>query len=84
MPKITPALALTIVFLLIEVALILLCRWKLKQPANPARPRLMPYGTIILVLFITAMATAAHTVSLVTGHTLAPRIRQSPAQGGKY
>lgn len=69
-------LILTLTILAAEVGLIALCRVRLRQPANPHRPRILPYGAIIIMLSFSALVTAAHTVSLVTGKQLLPKTKQ--------
>lgn len=69
-------LILTIAILIAEVALIAFCRFRLRQPANPKRPRILPYGAIMIMLTFGAFVTAAHTVSLVTGKQLLPKIKK--------
>lgn len=69
-------LILTLVFLAAEIGLIALCRFKLKQPPNPQRPRILPYGAIMMMLMFGVLLTGAHTVSLVTGKQLMPKIKQ--------
>ena len=66
-------LILTLVILVTELGLIALCRVKLKQPPNPHRPRILPYGAILIMLSFGAMITAAHSVSLITGKQLLPK-----------
>lgn len=66
----------TLVILAAEVGLIVLCRFRLRQPTNPLRPRILPYGAIILMLTFGTLVTAAHTVSLVTGKQLLPKTKQ--------
>jgi hypothetical protein len=66
-------LILTITILVAEVALIVYCRTRLKQPPNPTRPRILPYGAIMIILTFGAFVTAAHTVTLVTGKQLLPK-----------
>jgi hypothetical protein len=69
-------LILTLAILAAEVGLMALCRFRLRQPANPQRPRILPYGAIMLMLMFGALVTAAHTVSLVTGKQLLPKTKQ--------
>ena len=66
-------LILTLAILLAELGLIALCRFKLKQPPDPRRPRILPYGAFMMLLTFGALVTAAHTVSLVTGKQLLPK-----------
>ncbi len=69
-------LILTLVILVAELGLIALCRFKLKQPPNPQRPRILPYGAIMMALMFAVLVTGAHTVSLVTGKQLMPKTKQ--------
>ena len=66
-------LILTLAILLAEIGLIALCRFKLKQPPDPLRPRILPYGAFMILLSFGALVTTAHTVSLVTGKQLLPK-----------
>ena len=73
-------LILTIAILVAELGLIALCRFKLKQPPDPKRPRLFPYGAVMMMLTFGALITAAHSVSLITGKQLLPKTKQQPGQ----
>jgi hypothetical protein len=73
-------LILTIAILIVEVGLIVLCRFKLKQPPNPHRPRILPYGAFMIMLSFGALITVAHTVSLVTGKQLLPKTKMRGQQ----
>ncbi|MHB1206500.1 MAG: hypothetical protein ACYCZX_13090 [Rhodospirillaceae bacterium] len=66
-------LILTIAILLTQIGLILFCRFKLKQPPDPRRPRILPYGAFMLFLSFGSLLATAHTVSLVTGKQLMPK-----------
>ncbi len=76
-PAARTELYITLGVFALEIALLALCRFKIKQPVNPARPRLVPYGTIMIFLTLGLMFTAAHTVSLVTGKQLMPKTKQN-------
>ena len=69
-------LGITIGILLIELALFAFCYHQAKQPPNPAKPRLINYGLIMLLLTLLFLATLAHVVSLVTGKQVEPRRRR--------
>ena len=81
-PAARTELYITLGVFAIEIALLALCRFRLKQPVNPARPRLVPYGAIMIFLSLGLMFTAAHTVSLVTGKQLLPKTKQNKMGGG--
>ena len=81
-PAARTELFITLGVLALEIGLIVLCRFKIKQPVNPARPRLVPYGAIMVFLTLGVMFTAAHTVSLVTGKQLMPKSKQNRGMGG--
>jgi TRAP-type C4-dicarboxylate transport system permease small subunit len=68
-------LILTFAILIAEIGLIALCRFKLKQPPNPQRPRILPYGAFMIMLSFGALLTVAHTVSLVTGKQLTAKTK---------
>ena len=80
MPTLSTELVVTLAVLALEVLLVVLCRVKLKQPVNPGRPRLMPYNAILMIAMLGILFTLAHTVSLVTGHQLMPKMGKG--QGG--
>jgi len=69
-------LAITIGVALIEVALFAYCYYQAKQPPDPAKPRLINYGLVMLLLTLLFLATVAHIVSLVTGKQVQPRRRR--------
>ncbi len=69
-------LAITIGILLLELALFGFCYYQAKQPPNPAKPRLINYGLLMLILTLLFLATIAHVVSLVTGEQVKPRRRR--------
>jgi membrane protein CcdC involved in cytochrome C biogenesis len=68
-------LILTLVILIVMVGLIVLCRFKLKQPPDPKRPRILPYGAFMIMLSFGALLAVAHTVSLVTGKQLTAKTK---------
>jgi hypothetical protein len=63
-------LIVTLGLLVVEILLFLLCYVRMKQPPNPMKPRLLPYGLISIFLTLAVFVTIAHTVSVVTGHRL--------------
>lgn len=66
-------LILTLGLLATQIGLIFLCRFKLKQPPDPRRPRILPYGAFMLFLSFGCLLATAHTISLVTGKQLMPK-----------
>lgn len=66
-------MAVTLAVLAAEVVLFLVCMWRVRQPINPLRPRLLPYNLIMILLVVAIFATIAHIISLVTGQQLMPR-----------
>ena len=70
------SLALTIGVLLLELAVFGLCFIRARRPVDPLRPRLLPYNIIMIFLALAILATAAHIITLVTGHQLMPRQRK--------
>jgi hypothetical protein len=66
-------LIITLAVLAAEIGLLLLCRRQLKRPVNPMKPKLLPYGALMIFLALGIFVTLAHTISLVTGVTLAPK-----------
>jgi hypothetical protein len=72
----TVELAITVGILLAELGLFAFCYHQAKQPPNPAKPRLINYGLVMLILTLLFLATLAHVVSLVTGKQVEPRRRR--------
>jgi hypothetical protein len=73
----------TVTVLVIEVALVLLCVWRMRQPFNPSKPRLFPYNGAMIFLGLAILVTAAHTVSVYTGQRLEAKMKrpgQTPGQ----
>ena len=55
------------------VALFALCYWRDSRPVDLAKPRLLPYKLILMLLVVAFLATAAHAISLLTGIPVVPR-----------
>ena len=68
-----PGLVITAVLLIAQVALLIFCRAQLKKPVDPLKPRMLPYGAIMLFAMLGIFVTLAHSISLVTGEQLKPR-----------
>jgi hypothetical protein len=66
-------LEITVGLLLFELAILARCYVMQKRPADPARPRLIPYGAVMGFVIILMLATLAHIISLMTGHQVVPR-----------
>lgn len=66
-------LIITIGVLVAELLVFGLCYIRAKQPPNPMKPRLLPYGLIMLFLALAAFTTTAHVISVTTGHRLEAR-----------
>ncbi len=66
-------LIITLAVLVAEIVLLVVCRIKLKQPADPLKPRIIPYGALMIFLTLGIFVTLAHSISLVTGEQLKPR-----------
>ncbi|MBY0510756.1 MAG: hypothetical protein K2P94_11485 [Rhodospirillaceae bacterium] len=43
------------------------------KPVDVAKPRMLPYRLIMMVLIVAFLAMAAHVISLLTGHPIVPR-----------
>ncbi|MGE3477267.1 MAG: hypothetical protein AB7H70_15800 [Rhodospirillaceae bacterium] len=69
----TEQLWITAAFLIVEIALFLVCLIQVRKPIDPLKPRMLPYNIIMIFLTVAIFATTAHIISLVTGHQLAPR-----------
>ncbi len=76
MPIMTDSLIITLLVLAAEIALFLFCLYRVRQPIDPLRPRLVSYNAIMVFLAVAIMATLAHIISLVSGHQLMPRQRR--------
>lgn len=63
----------TIGLLVVELVLLGICIWQDRKPADPMKPRLLPYRLMMLVLVVIGLATAAHIVALLTGNPVMPR-----------
>jgi hypothetical protein len=61
---------ITVSVLLIELALVFVCSRRMRQPVNVAKPRIFPYSGVMIILCFAILVTAAHTVSVYTGHRL--------------
>ena len=66
-------LIITVAALLAEIALFAFCYFQSKKPADPLKPRMIPYALIMVILSAVILATLAHIVSLVTGSQVQPR-----------
>ena len=66
-------MAVTLGVLLLEIAILVRCYVVQKRPANPLRPRRMPYGAIMGLTIVLMMATLAHVISIGTGQQVTPR-----------
>ena len=66
-------LIITVAVLLAEIALFAFCYFQSKKPADPLKPRMIPYALIMVILSAVILATLAHIVSLVTGSQVQPR-----------
>ncbi len=66
-------LAITVGVLIVEIILLAFCLIQSKKPADPLKPRMIPYAFLIVVLVAAILATVAHIVSLVTGQQVQPR-----------
>jgi hypothetical protein len=66
-------LIITLAVLLFEIVLFGICYLRAKQPPNPAKPRLLPYGLIMMFLFLAGFVTVAHTIGVITGHRIEAR-----------
>ena len=66
-------LNVTYALLVGELVLFLLCFVQDKKPINPAKPKLVPYKLIMLILIVLFLATMAHIISMLTGQPVKPR-----------
>ena len=66
-------MVVTVAALVAEIGLVLFFTRRMRQPVNPAKPRLFPYNGAIIFLGLAILVTAAHSVSVYTGHRLEAR-----------
>jgi len=66
-------LTTTLIVLACQLAIIGYCLWQDRKPVNPAKPRLLPYRLIMLIMLIISLATLAHAIALWTGQPVVPR-----------
>ena len=66
-------LSVTYAFLAAELALFALCYMRDRKPINLAKPKLVPYKLIMLILIVILLATMAHIISMLTGQPVKPR-----------
>ncbi len=55
------------------VVLFGICYIQDRKPVNVAKPRMLPYRLIMMVLIVAFLAMAAHVISLLTGQQIKPR-----------
>ncbi len=55
------------------VVLFVICYIQDRKPVNVAKPRMLPYRLIMMVLIVAFLAIAAHVISLLTGQPVKPR-----------
>jgi len=63
----------TIGLFVVELVLLAICIWQDRRPADPMKPRLLPYRLLMLIILVIGLATAAHIVALLTGNPVMPR-----------
>ncbi len=68
-----PALIITLLLLVAQIVILYFCRVQLKKPADPLKPRMLPYGVIMLFAMLGIFVTLAHSISIVTGEQVKPR-----------
>jgi hypothetical protein len=67
------SLNVTYALLAAEIVVFLFCYVQDRKPINPAKPKLLPYRMIMLVLMVMFLATLAHIISMLTGQPVKPR-----------
>ncbi len=76
-----PALIITLLLLVAEIVVLYFCRLQLKRPVDPLKPRMLPYGAIMIFVTLGIFVTLAHSISIVTGEQLKPRNKMMGAPG---
>ena len=66
-------LNITLAIMAVEIALFVICYIQDRKPVNLAKPKLLPYKLIMMLLIVIFLATAAHVISLLTGQPVKPR-----------
>lgn len=66
-------LIITFVALAVEVGLLAFVYFQARKPTVPGKVRVFPYSAVFLALVVMIFLTAAHAISLITGHRLEPR-----------
>ncbi len=66
-------LSVTLVLFACELLVFGFCYWQDRKPIDLAKPRLLPYRFIMMVLIIVMLTTLAHIVALVTGNPIVVR-----------
>lgn len=74
---------ITVIILVIEIALVALCVYRLRQPVNLAKPRLFPYNGAMIFLGLAIIVTTAHTYSVYTGQRLEAKNKLKGMGGGQ-
>ena len=77
-----PALIITLLLLVAEVVVLYICRRQLRKPIDPLKPRMVPYGAIMIFVTLGIFVTIAHSISLVTGEQVKPRNKMFRGMGG--
>jgi hypothetical protein len=73
-------LLITIGVLVVELLILGLCYIRAKQPPNPLKPRILPYGLIMIFLGLAVFVTTAHVISVTTGHRLEAKNKMKGTQ----
>lgn len=73
MPRMSDSLIVTLLVFAAELAAFIFCLVRARQPIDPLKPRLIPYNLVMIFLAVAMFATAAHAISLITGHQVMPR-----------
>jgi hypothetical protein len=55
------------------VVLFAICYIQDRKPVNVAKPRMLPYRLIMLLMIVAFLAIAAHVIGLLTGQPIVPR-----------
>ncbi|MBM3572057.1 MAG: hypothetical protein FJX52_06785 [Alphaproteobacteria bacterium] len=70
------SLALTLILIALVGAALGFCLWHERRPAEPFKPKLVPWVYLSMTLIVVLLVLAAHAVSEITGLPLTRSVRR--------